>query len=415
MNQNRLISCQVLYQVCYKHQHIKQALRHTVPQHTPAQDRAWIQNSCYQTLRHYQNMRARWQKFTHKSVKDQMIDLLLTLSVTLKFVINDPDHAIVNEAVNSCQQMKKTWAKGLVNSVLKKTIQDDFQAQTLSQQHNHPEWWIERLQKDWPEHHLSLLQANNQKPPLWLRLSHAEVDKPAGQAHPHLPLAWCCDDSGSDISQALADGSVSVQDGAAQWAAHLLNPQAGERVLDACAAPGGKSCHLLQMQPEVILDILEKDPARMKLVEQNLERLNLKPHRMITGDASQPESWHTGEPYDAMLLDVPCSASGVVRRNPDMKVLRQAEHIKPLVDLQQAILQANARLLRPGGRLLYATCSVFKVENERQINRFLKSNPDFKVSAIDIPGSVDAKFGQQILTGTDQQDGFYYCMLERQA
>lgn len=411
---NRILSCQVLYQVCYKHQHIKPALNHVLPDDTTQQDKAWIQNCCYQTLRHYQEMQARWQKFVPKTIKDQLVDLILTLSVTQKFVMDAPDHATVNEAVKACKKLGKNWATGLVNKVLKKTLTDTgFEPQNDSERYNHPNWWIRQLKKDWPDHAIDVLNANNQKPPLWLRISNMEAKLPAGHTHPQMPHAWLCDDTSADIGALLKQGDVSVQDAAAQFAASLLDPKANEKVLDACAAPGGKSCHLLEYQPEIKLDIVELDPDRMTLVEQNLKRLNLSAHRMMIADAEFPDQWHDGEAYDKILLDVPCSASGVVRRNPDMKVMRQAGHIKPLVDLQQCILEAHAEILKPKGQLLYATCSMFKAENERQIARFLKKYTHFKEVPITISGAVKGKHGQQIITGTNQMDGFYYCLLER--
>lgn len=414
MKNNRVLCCQVLYQVCYKHQHIKPALQHVLPVELAPQDRAWIQNCSYQTLRNHQQMQARWQKFVTKPIKDQLVDLLLTMSVTQKFVMDAPDHAIVNEAVKACKKLGKKWATGLVNKVLKNTLNDtDFVPQTDAQKYNHPEWWIKQLNKDWPEHAQAVLQANNQKPPLWLRVKNPQAKLPRGQKNSALPQAWLCEESSADIGHLLSNGDVSVQDGAAQYAAALLAPQAGDKVLDACAAPGGKSCHLLEYQADITLDVLELEADRMALVEQNLERLKLKAHRLMVADAERPELWHQGEPYDKILLDVPCSASGVVRRNPDMKVLRQAGHIKPLVDLQQCILEAQSQILKPGGRLLYATCSMFKAENERQIARFLKGHPDFKEITITIPGAITGKHGQQLITGVNQMDGFYYCLLER--
>ncbi len=414
MKSNRELSCQVLYQVCYKHQHIKPALNTTLPAEISPQDRAWIQNTCYQTLRHYQNMRARWQQFVPKAIKDQMVDLLLTMSVTQKFIMDAPDHATVNEAVKTCKKLGKKWATGLVNKVLKKTLIDtSFTAQDDAQKYNHPNWWIRQLRKDWPDHAIDILNANNQKPPLWLRISNFDAQLPTGKAHTAMKQAWLCDEASSDIGQLLKQGDVSVQDAAAQFAASLLSAKKGDKVLDACAAPGGKSCHLLEHSPGIELDILELDPARMEMVKTNLERLKLKAHRLMTADAEFPDQWHEGQNYDKILLDVPCSASGVVRRNPDMKVMRQAGHIKPLVDLQQCILQAHAKILKPKGRLLYATCSMFKAENERQIAKFLKTNLNFKEIGISVPGAISGKHGQQIITGQDQMDGFYYCLLER--
>ncbi|VAW45066.1 16S rRNA (cytosine(967)-C(5))-methyltransferase, partial [hydrothermal vent metagenome] len=172
---------------------------------------------------------------------------------------------------------------------------------------------------------------------------------------------------------------------------------------------------LLELQPAIELDILEKEAHRLELVKGNLNRLNLKAYRLIEGDATQPKTWLQGAKYDKILLDVPCSAAGVVRRNPDIKLLRQPQHIKQLTDLQQQILQQMADLVNTGGQILYATCSVFRSENERQIKKFLQQQPNFKTIDLDIRLAEKCLHGQQIITGSGDMDGFYYCLLEKTA
>ncbi|WP_223788026.1 16S rRNA (cytosine(967)-C(5))-methyltransferase RsmB [Marinicella meishanensis] len=411
----RLLATQVLYQVVHKQQHLKAALQAGVPNTLPAADRAWIQNICYQTLRHHQNLEARWHKFVDKPVKDKWLSTLLTLSVGQKVQLQTPDHAVVNEAIKAAKKMRKAWAAGLLNKVLKLTLADtDFKPSTESAQLNHTAWWLDLLRKDWPDHWRQIVDANNQAPPLWVR-SELDWSAQSGQPHPHLAQAWRLTDTGTPIHEALQAGTLSVQDAAAQYAAHLLAPEGHDRVLDACAAPGGKSAHLQQLAPGIELDILEQDPDRLALVKDNFRRLKLKANRMILGDATQPKEWFQGTKYDKILLDVPCSASGVVRRHPDIKLLRQPEHLKPLTQLQQEILRQMAPLLQVGGTLLYATCSVFRSENERAIKKFLQHNPSFSPLPMAIEGAVDCAFGQQILTGSEHMDGFYYCLLRRTA
>lgn len=412
MSRTRLLCCQTLYQVCYKKQHLKTALQTTLPPQLSAKDRAWIQNVSYQTLRHYFEMQARWQKFIDKPLKDQMIGLLFSTAITQAIVLKTPAHAVVNESVSTARKLKKSWACGLLNKVLRLAIQDgDFSPQTEEVEYNHQAWWIAQLKKDRPEHWQKILAADNQKPPLWLRLKNPHQTPPDGKSHQHLSQAWQCA-AGQEVAMVAED--YSVQDVSAQWAAHLLQPQRGEKILDSCAAPGGKSCHLLELQPKIQLDIVEQSAERMALIQQNLSRLKLTAKRLIVGDAAQPQQWQADSDYDKILLDVPCSASGVVRRNPDIKILRRSEQLKPLVELQQQILQSNAKLLKPQGRLLYATCSVFSAENERQIKRFLSTFQDFKEIPLDLPGAIACQHGKQIITGSDGGDGFYYCLLERQ-
>lgn len=412
MSRTRLLCCQALYQVCHKKQHLKTALQTTLPLQLSAKDRAWIQNVSYQTLRYYFEMQARWQKFIDKPLKDQMIGLLFSTAMTQAVILKTPPHAVVNESVSTAKKLKKSWACGLLNKVLRLALQDtSFHPENEQIEHNHQAWWIAQLKKDRPEHWQQILSANNQKPPLWLRLKDPHQTPPEGKPHQHLPKAWHCT---AEQEVAMVDDRYSVQDVSAQWAAHLLQPQKGEKVLDSCAAPGGKSCHLLELEPKIQLDIVEQAAERMGLIKQNLNRLKLTANRLIIGDAAQPNQWQADTNYDKILLDVPCSASGVVRRNPDIKILRRSEQLKPLVKLQQQILQSNAELLKPKGRLLYVTCSVFSAENERQIKRFLNSRKNFKEIPLQLPNAISCQHGKQIITGNDGGDGFYYCLLECQ-
>ena len=416
----RLLATQVMYQVVVKQQHLKPALQHILNHNSKAvkisaQDQAWIQNICYQSLRHHHNLSARWQKFTQKPPKDKLLSELLTLSMAQKHHSNTPDHAIVNEAIKTAKKLKKHWATGLINKVLRLALNDSsFEPDSDVVTHSHPQWWIDILKKDWPNHWRKILDANNQKPPLWVRVYDPKLHI-NGHQHPELKTAWKLTDTQTSSNSQLTEGRLSVQDAAAQYAAHLLKPQPGEKILDACAAPGGKSCHLLELQPLIKLDVLEKEPHRLELIKNNLSRLKLNANRLIEGDATLPKTWFNGAKYDKILLDVPCSAAGVVRRNPDIKLLRQPQHIKKLTDLQQQIFLKMADLVKIGGQILYATCSVFRAENERQIKKFLQKHPNFQAIYTDIPSAEDCLWGQQIITGQDEMDGFFYCLLERVA
>jgi 16S rRNA (cytosine967-C5)-methyltransferase len=412
MNKNRYFGSHILYRVLVKHEHLKSAMGAVLPSAIAPQDKAWIQHVCYMSLRHYYSLTARWQKFLHKPLKDQLVAQLLTFSMAQKIYAEVPDHAIVNEAVNTAKLLKKTWAKGLINTLLKQSLADkNFQETNDQQRYEHPDWWLAMLKKDWPNDWTEIVRANNQKPPLWIRVK-PNTEIKCGQAHAQLKTAYLISDKQLP-HDLLSQGLATVQDAAAQWAGHLLNPQDGERILDACAAPGGKSSHLLELNPGIQLDIVEQDKDRLELIKDNLKRLQLNAHRLIHGDASQPNEWYQGRKYDKILLDVPCSASGVVRRHPDIKLLRQARDMTLLTQLQKDILQASADLLAEGGLLLYATCSVFRAENERQIKRFLKSNPNFKEQTINLADSLPQKHGRQILPGQADMDGFYYCLLKK--
>ncbi len=413
MTQSRLVATQVLYQVVVKHQHLKQALHLNLSPDISDQDQSWIQHACYESLRHYFSLQSRWQKFTDKPLKDKWVAALLTVSLGQKFYMSTPDHAIVNEAIRAAKKVKKNWASGLINKVLRLAMNDaEFKADCEAVEFEHPQWWIDLLKKDWPNHYQQILNANNQKPPLWVRTRNKNQTM-AGVQHPTIKTAWLLEDNKASQSSELMAGEYSVQDAAAQLATEILNPAPGEYILDACAAPGGKSCHLLEQESEIQLDILEKEPSRLKSVEDNLSRLNLSANRIILGDATKPENWYEGKEYDKILLDVPCSAAGVVRRNPDIKLLRQAEHLIHLTQLQQQIINQISPLLKVGGLLLYATCSIFRSENERQIKKFLKSNPNFSEVDLNFSFAEKCAHGIQIITGTERMDGFYYCLLKK--
>jgi len=413
MSHSRQVATQVMYQVVIKHQHLKQALQLNLNPQISDQDHAWIQHACYESLRHHFSLQSRWQKFIEKPLKDKWISELLTVSLCQKFYMSTPDHAIVNEAIRAAKKAKKQWASGLINKVLRLAMNDDnFKAENETIESEHPTWWIDLLKKDWPNHYQQILQANNQKPPLWIR-TRKQDQVMAGEQHPVIKSAWLLSDNKASQSNELLDGQYSVQDASAQLATEILKPEPGDFILDACAAPGGKSCHLLEYESEIQLDILEKEPSRLKSVEDNLNRLNLTANRIILGDATTPENWFENKKYDKILLDVPCSAAGVVRRNPDIKLLRQAEHLMQLTQLQQQIITQIAPLLKAGGFLLYATCSVFRSENERQIKKFLKSHPNFSEQELNYDFAEKCGHGIQIITGTERMDGFYYCLLKK--
>jgi len=289
----------------------------------------------------------------------------------------------------------------------------------------HPDWMIKLFKSNWGEDAKAILLANNELPPMVLRVN----DKFCSVLE-YLELLNACDISATALSSSkqgvllnepvvvsklpkFAEGWVSVQDSAAQLAAELLNVQEGDRVLDVCAAPGGKTAHILETQPNLSsLLAIDIDSKRLQRVEENLTRLNLKAD-VLVADGTDTASWWDGEQFDRILLDAPCSALGVIRRHPDIKLLRREEDIAQLQQLQKEILQANWALLKPGGTLLYATCSILKQENELQIESFLSNNDDATEVVIDADWGVKRPFGRQILTGDQLMDGFYYACLQK--
>ncbi len=362
--------------------------------------------------------------------RDRDLHALLLAGIYQMLHLAVPDHVALSQTAEAARHLGKEWAVGLVNAVLRRLQElraevpgwmDDDAAR-----YAHPPWLLEALRDAWPDAWAGVVAANNQRPPMTLRVNarHAARDdylrrlQAAGIAATELPHAAqaLVLEQPMDVFTlpGFTDGDVSVQDAAAQLAASLLQIEPGQRVLDACAAPGGKSCHLLECEPRVgELVAVDVDLARVAALESNLRRLGL--HAAVRmGDASRPQGWWDGVPFDRILLDAPCSGTGVIRRHPDIKVLRRATDIDLLTQRQQALLEALWPLLKPGGILLYATCSVLPRENSDRIVRFLAAHPDAVHRTIDAPWGREQPAGRQILCGEEGMDGFYYaCVAKR--
>ena len=346
-----------------------------------------------------------------------------------------PAHAVVNEAVEAARLIGEPRAAGLVNALLRRFLRERAALDTRvtadpQARHAHPAWLIEAFERDWPADAERVLATNNEPAPLWLRvnarrssvaeylatLRSGNID---ARADDRIPGAIALD-APVDVAQlpGFAAGLVSVQDAAAQLAAPLLDVADGMRVLDACAAPGGKTGHLLERTPGVgELLALERSRERLQLIADNLQRLGLSA-RLVRGDARHPQEWWDGAAFQRILLDAPCSATGVIRRHPDIKLLRRAADIVAMSSEQATMLRALWPLLEAGGRLLYSTCSVLRAENHAVIAGFLASEPT--AAEVALPRALDAIAtrtagtpGLQILPGAAGMDGFYYACLER--
>ncbi|MDZ7803291.1 16S rRNA (cytosine(967)-C(5))-methyltransferase RsmB [Thiohalophilus sp.] len=426
----RLASLQVLQQIVQQGQNLDNALESVIPQLEQARDQGLLQHLCYGVMRWYPQLEFLLARLLHKPLKKKDTDLRLLLLLglyQLRFT-RIPAHAAVDETVALTQRLNKPWARGMVNAVLRNYTrrQADLE-QRLEQdppaRSAHPPWLLTALQQAWPDHWPAIVEANNTQAPMSLRVNgrHGSRDayikrlldagleaRPAAHTESGVILAEPC-----PVEQLpdFATGDVSVQDGAAQLAATLLDAQPDERVLDACAAPGGKSAHLLERQPELQeLIALDLDAARLQRVQENLTRLQLTA-TLIAGDAAQPDSWWDGQPFDRILLDAPCSASGVIRRHPDIKLHRRQSDIAALATTQHAMLLALWPLLKPGGTLLYATCSVLPEENRQQVERFLAAENSARHVPLATGWGHPLSTGQQILPGEDEMDGFYYARL----
>lgn len=357
--------------------------------------------------------------------RDRDIEVILILGLYQLLVMSTESHAAVNETVKLVVAQKKSWARGLVNALLRGVIRDQIVLEGSSSAQAYPDWITARIRRDWGEQAESVLIRGNNRAPMTLRVDtrQASVDDvinslgAAGiEASRHSLVATAIElSSPCEVTQlpGFEQGILSVQDAAAQIAAALLDCKPGGRVLDACAAPGGKTLHLLQQYQNIELDALDSSEVRLQRLRQNLQRINMSA-RVLVGDAASPETWFDGVKYDCILADVPCSASGVMRRHPDIKLLRRESDIMPLLAQQRKILDGLWRLLKPGGKMLYSTCSVFKDENEVQIAKFLQRHADCVDMVIsDVDWGEPRPNGRQILTGSDNMDGFYYGLLTK--
>jgi 16S rRNA (cytosine967-C5)-methyltransferase len=392
-----------------------------------AQQRALVQELVYGTLRWYYRLNAQLEHLLERPLKRRHSDIrCLLLSGLYQLSHMDlPAHVAVNETVQACRELDKGWAAALVNAILRSwqresgrleaAIADDPQAR-----HAHPRWLIECLQRDWPQDWEGILEAANLRPPFSLRVNRLRLSRAAclerlqRQGIPARTLPHTTDgivlDSALPVSvlPGFAEGALSVQDGAAQQAAVLLDLRPGQRVLDACAAPGGKTAHILEVETRLeSLTAVDIEPRRVRLIEDNLSRLGLAAG-VLTGDAGDPSAWWDGRPFDRILLDVPCSATGVIRRHPDIKLLRRPADIERLVARQAQLLEAVWPLLSTGGMLLYSTCSILAAENEQQIGRFLSAHPEAREVQPGVTWGRSCTHGRQLLPGEDDMDGFYY-------
>jgi len=357
--------------------------------------------------------------------RDRDIEIILMMGLYQLLVMKTEAHAAVNETVKLAHAQKKKWASGLVNAVLRTVIREAVVCDDELQARAYPDWMIARIESDWGEQAGEVLLQGNQRPPMTLRVDSERcgveemIAKLAEQgigASPHVQVETAIVlESPCDVAQlpGFEAGLLSVQDAAAQIAASLLVCDSGARVLDACAAPGGKTAHLLQRYPGIEVDALDSSESRLERLHQNLQRVGLSA-RVLVADATDLDSWFDGNPYDCILADLPCSASGVMRRHPDIKLLRREDDIIPLLAQQRKIVDALWSVLKPGGKMLYSTCSVFKDENEVQVAGFLERHTDAVEIALPWTGWGEARpHGRQVLTGSHNMDGFYYALLSR--
>ncbi len=399
-------------------------------------DKGLLQEICYGVLRYLPELENEIRQLMQKPIKgkQRVFHFLLLVGAYQIRYMRIPDHAAVSETVAATGALKNRHMKSLINGVLRNFLRNIAAQDTVANnqqpllpdaiQFNHPSWFIKKLKDAYPNQWQEILNANQQRPPMWLRVNE--------QHHTNNAYQTLLTSDNIDIaniepfSQAIAlekpvdvarlpgfeQGWVSVQDAAAQQAAHLLDCQPGDSVLDCCAAPGGKTCHIIEKTPDIATMLaIDIEESRLARVHENLTRLHLTAE-VIVADAAQ-QNWWSGEQFDRILLDAPCSGTGVIRRHPDIKWLRKADDITQLVTLQKQILANIWSLLKPGGTLLYATCSILPEENSQQIRTFLLEHGDAELVSLDKYCLIKDKnqIGWQLLPDANNMDGFYYAKL----
>lgn len=424
----RAAAADILVEVVREGRSLTSALEQAFTNEFSAKDRTFIQAVCYGVLRWYWRLNPLLALLTRKPIKDDRIRMIALIGFYQIGHMRVAPHAAVSETVEAVQY--DAWAKPLINAILRnyQRNREELESQldaSPSSALAHPQWLYDKIRRDWPDQVESILKANNEHPPLTLRANLTKGSREqfqvklneAGMASLSLeqvPTAIVLVEATStELIPGFKSGELSVQDAAAQIAATLLDLAPGQRVLDLCAAPGGKTCHILEACPELSeLVALDVDAVRLERVKSNLTRGGLTAH-LITGDATQPSSWWDGSPFDRILVDAPCSATGVIRRHPDIKVLRKPQDIARLAETQRMILEAAWTMLAPGGTLVYATCSVLRQENSDVISAFLGEHPEAKESLLPEIFGQAQPHGRQILPGTDGMDGFFYARLEK--
>ncbi|MET0535747.1 MAG: 16S rRNA (cytosine(967)-C(5))-methyltransferase RsmB [Steroidobacter sp.] len=408
-------------------------------------ERGLLRSLCYDSIRWYirlDTLLGRLLSRPNQSL-DPEIRALAIVGLCQLLYTDIPEHAAVAETVAATRVLDQPRASGFINAILRRCQREHAQLlpeidRDLAMRTAHPRWLVEKLRKDWRERANEILDANNQRPPFWLRVNRLRAtpanyraalqEKQMGVTASLFDGAALLLDKAMDVGDlpGFEQGWVSVQDAAAQLAAHLVDPRAGERILDACAAPGGKTGHLLELAPELAaLTAVDVSPERLERVKQNLQRLGLSAH-LIAGDAAEPEHWWDGQQFHRILLDVPCSATGVIRRHPDIKLLRRSDDIAALAARQSQLLRGLWPLLLPGGRLVYASCSALQAETTAVIEEFLAAEPTARDVTQDRVNALRAFLPPVLIEGTDAgvrglrigpgsagMDGFYYAVLEK--
>lgn len=428
----RAIATHILFQVIENHRSLTLALSTTDLKNTQA---SLIKELCFGVCRWYFRLTFLADKLLGKPLKakDQDIYLLILLGLYQILYLRIPEHAAVLETVEAVRALKKPWATRLINGVLRTFLRQRetllaAMDNTLVARYAHPQWMIDRLLTAWPDQWEAILSANNQHPPLSLRINRLQVTREDYLkkladvdilAHEVNDAPWAIVlERPQEVTKlpGFHQGEFSVQDISAQFAASLLMLAPEQRVLDACAAPGGKTTHILETEPGLKeLIAVDKEKDRLALVKDNVQRLCATSIvKYVLADAAETTLWWDGNCFDRILIDAPCSGTGVIRRHPDIKLLRDFEDIAALAEQQRMLLEALWPTLKPGGILVYATCSIFPEENVQVMEQFLATHADAKEKKIEVTWGNAMSVGRQIITDQENRDGFYYARLVKE-
>lgn len=394
-----------------------------------ATENPFIKAHSYGLCRWFYQLTAIAKQLLSKPLKDKDADIyaLILLGLHQIYHSNMKPYAVVTETVDSVLDLQKPWAKALINACLRRTLRE--QAVLLENAkkeepalYAHSTWIIDHLKKSWPDDWQAILEANNYQAPMTLRVNLKRANENPAIMSWLNQEALFVNESIFNLKTPLSvhqipgfkEGIISVQDQASQYVASLLQLKPDDIVLDACSAPGGKTGHLLETKPGIHLTALDVSAPRLQKVKQNLERLNLDAGvKLIACDACETEDWFDGKLFDKILIDAPCSGTGVIRRHPDIKLLRRKTDLQSFVAQQKKILVSLWPLLKVGGFLLYTTCSVMPDENEQVIEAFLTLYSDARVETIQLPIGIGQKHGWQCFPQINGHDGFYYCLIAK--
>lgn len=422
----RSLAAQAIEQVVEKGQSLSNVLPH-LQNKVADKDRALLQELSFGVLRTLPQLEWLIKKLMERPMtgKQRTVHFLLMVGLYQLLYTRIPAHAALAETVEGAVAIKRPQLKGLINGVLRQfqRNQEALLAEFAETEMRflHPSWLVKRIQKAYPQQWQAVLEANNQRPPMWLRVNRNHHSRDAwlalleesgmkGFTHQDYPDAVRLETPTSVMAlPGFAEGWVTVQDASAQGCMNYLTPKNGEEILDLCAAPGGKTTHILEVAPKANVLAVDVDEQRLSRVYENLKRLGMNA-QVKQGDGRYPSQWCGEQQFDRILLDAPCSATGVIRRHPDIKWLRRDRDIAELAQLQSEILDATWLHLKAGGTLVYATCSILPEENSEQIAAFLKRTPDATLCET---GTAEHP-GQQNLPAADDGDGFFYAKLIKQ-